>query len=572
MIDNFNFEIKSALKRALVDMGFEKPTEIQAKAIPLILEGVDVIGKSQTGSGKTVAFGVPAVDAVDTSIRKNPQILIVCPTRELAIQAGNEIKKLTKYTHGVKTAVVYGGQPITRQIPVLKQGVSIVIGTPGRILDHLKRKTIKLHEIKMVVLDEADEMLNMGFRDDIEDILNKTPETRQTILFSATMPKAIMEIVDNYQKDPTVVEVKTPAMTVDSVDQYFVNCKRGRKADTLLAVLEEKEIGVSIIFCNTKRMVDELTDTLQDLDVEARGLHGDMRQRERDRVMQDFRRGRAKVLIATDVAARGIDVSNVEAVINYDIPQQTEYYVHRIGRTGRAGRGGLSVTLLQGRRQKVALDDIMRHTKSEIKPLELETIDTDNADLDRKRDKSSHNSRRRKENDRPSFRDRDRDRKRNDEFKKDRDFKDRKDRNESSFDKPRREREDSSYKSRRDRDDKPAFKDRKDRDKSSFKERREGSFKDFISNDRKDRNTSKKSNLENQDVYTMRLSVGKSVGATPKNILGAVAGESGVHSKFIGSISIKDSYALVEIPKNQKDLIVSSVNGAKIAGKKVTAE
>ncbi len=562
MIDNFNFEIKSALKRALVDMGFEKPTEIQAKAIPLILEGVDVIGKSQTGSGKTVAFGVPAVDAVDTSIRKNPQILIICPTRELAIQAGNEIKKLTKYTHGVKTAVVYGGQPISRQIPVLKQGVSIVIGTPGRILDHLKRKTIKLHEIKMVVLDEADEMLNMGFRDDIEDILNKTPNERQTILFSATMPKAIMEIVDNYQKDPTIVEVKSPAMTVDSIDQYFVNCKKGRKADTLLAVLDEKEIGVSIIFCNTKRMVDDLTETLQDLDVEARGLHGDMRQRERDRVMQDFRRGRAKVLIATDVAARGIDVSNVEAVINYDIPQQTEYYVHRIGRTGRAGRGGLSVTLLQGRRQKVALDDIMRHTKSEIKPLELETIETDNADLERKRgDRPSRDSRRR-DNDRPSFRDR----KRNDRDKSKREDRPQRDRDDRGFkDRSFKDRDNKNFKDRDDRD----FKDRSDR---NFKDRKNDSFKDFVSNDKKGKNNSKKSNLEKQDVYTMRLSVGKNVGATPKNILGAVAGESGVHSKFIGSIAIKDNYALVEIPKNQKDLIVSSVNGAKIAGKKVSAE
>ncbi len=571
MIDNFNFEIKSALKRALVDMGFEKPTEIQAKAIPLILEGIDVIGKSQTGSGKTVAFGVPAVDAVDTSMKKNPQILIICPTRELAIQAGNEIKKLTKYTHGIKTAVVYGGQPISRQIPVLKQGVSIVIGTPGRILDHLKRKTIKLSDIKMVVLDEADEMLNMGFRDDIEDILNKTPDERQTILFSATMPKAIMEIVDNYQKNPTVVEVKSPAMTVDSIDQYFINCKKGRKADTLLSLLDEKEIGVSIIFCNTKRMVDELTETLQDMDVKARGLHGDMRQRERDRVMQDFRRGRAKVLIATDVAARGIDVSDVEAVINYDIPQQTEYYVHRIGRTGRAGRGGLSVTLLQGRRQKVALDDIMRHTKSDIKPLELETIETDNADLERKRgDRAPRDSRRRKESDRPSFRDRKRDdgdrkpREEKSSFKDrgDRDFKS-KDRGDRDFKSKDRSDRDFKSKDRSDRDFKS--KDRSDRD---FKSKDRGD-RDFKS---KDRNSAKKSNLENQDVYTMRLSVGKNAGATPKNILGAVAGESGVHSKFIGSISIKDSYALVEIPKNQKDLIVSSVNGAKIAGKKVSAE
>ncbi|MEG1801787.1 MAG: DEAD/DEAH box helicase, partial [Oscillospiraceae bacterium] len=271
-----------------------------------------------------------------------------------------------------KTLAVYGGQPISRQIPLLRQGCQIVIGTPGRIMDHIRRKTLKLHAIKMLVLDEADEMLNMGFREDIETILKEVPSQRQTVLFSATMPKIIMDIVDQYQKSPEMVSVAAKHMTVETIKQYFIDCPKGRKNDVILTLLKQYEIKLSIVFCNTKKMVDELTEYMQSKGIMAKGLHGDMRQRERDMVMQAFRRGNVEMLIATDVAARGIDVDDIEAVFNFDIPTQTEYYVHRIGRTGRAGKTGLSFTLAQGRRQIVMIRDIVRYTKTDIEEIKLE--------------------------------------------------------------------------------------------------------------------------------------------------------------------------------------------------------
>ena len=249
-----NFEILPQIKRALDDMGFESLTEIQQKTIPLILEGKDVIGKSQTGSGKTIAFGVPAVSAVDKELNKKfTQVLVLVPTRELAVQACSEIRKLMKYTHDIKTVAIYGGQMLSKQVPLMRQGSQIVVGTPGRVMDHINRKTLKLQNLKMIVLDEADEMLNMGFREDIETILKSTPNDRQTVLFSATMPKEILDIVNNYQNEPKLIEIAKKQATVETISQYSVECPKGTKLDALTHIMKKENVNLGIVFCNTKK-------------------------------------------------------------------------------------------------------------------------------------------------------------------------------------------------------------------------------------------------------------------------------------------------------------------------------
>lgn len=358
--------LSSEILKAVEEMGFENATDIQAQAIPHILQGRDVLGRSNTGTGKTAAFGLPAIDMVDPSNR-NPQILILSPTRELDIQIATELRKFSKYKEGVKIVPVYGGQPIDRQIQLLKRGCGIIVGTPGRVMDHLRRKTIKLNNIKMVILDEADEMLNMGFKEDIEEILTGLPkEQYQMTLFSATMPDSILEIAQKFQEDPITVEIKSAQRTIDTVEQVYYECGRGKKTAALRILLNSLDPELTMIFCNTKKMVDELVDELNLYDIKAIGLHGDMKQMFRTRVMDQFRTGNYPILIATDVAARGIDVDNIDLVVNYDIPQDNEYYIHRVGRTGRAGRRGKAITLIAGKRQRQFIRDIMKYTKTNI--------------------------------------------------------------------------------------------------------------------------------------------------------------------------------------------------------------
>ncbi|MCR5486117.1 MAG: DEAD/DEAH box helicase [Lachnospiraceae bacterium] len=335
--------------QAVREIGFEVMTPIQAKAIPEMLQGRDLIGQAQTGTGKTASFGIPIIQKIDPELEAL-QALILCPTRELAIQAAEEIRKYAKYIPGIRVLPVYGGQDITKQIRSLKGNVQVVVGTPGRVMDHMRRHTMKLDDIRTIVLDEADEMLDMGFREDIETILKETPEERQTALFSATMPKPILEITKQYQKSDAVF-LKMPAkeLTIPLVKQYYYEVSRQGKVEAVSRLLDKYNPERSLIFCNTKRMVDELAEALIGRGYFAEALHGDLAQMQRDRVMQSFRQGQTEILIATDVAARGIDVDNVEAVLNYDIPQDVEYYVHRIGRTGRAGKKGRAFTLVVGR-------------------------------------------------------------------------------------------------------------------------------------------------------------------------------------------------------------------------------
>ncbi len=363
-----NFEelcLDPRIFRAVTEMGFEQASPIQAKAIPVALEGRDMIGQAQTGTGKTAAFGIPMLQRVNPKSKKL-QAMVLCPTRELAIQCAGEVRKLGKFMHGIKVLPIYGGQDINKQIRSLKGGVQIIIGTPGRVIDHMRRHTLKMEEVGTIVLDEADEMLNMGFREDIETVLEKLPEERQTLLFSATMPKPIMEIAQRYLVNPEIVKVVKKELTVPKIDQFYYEVNPRKKNEVLSRLLDMYDPELSLIFCNTKRKVDELVEDLKGRGYFAEGLHGDMKQSQRDRVMNGFRNGRTDILVATDVAARGIDVDDVEAVFNYDVPQDDEYYVHRIGRTGRAGRSGTAFTLVVGR-EVYKLKDIQRYCKTKIK-------------------------------------------------------------------------------------------------------------------------------------------------------------------------------------------------------------
>ena len=352
--------------RAVEDMGFSEATEIQSKAIPVMLEGKDLVGKSNTGTGKTAAFGIPAAVSVTRGGKNGVEVLILCPTRELAMQACKEIEKFSAYMPWVKPCAVYGGAAMDKQISELRRGANIVVGTPGRVMDHIGRKTLKLENLRTIVLDEADEMLNMGFREDIETILSFVPEERQTVLFSATMPPPIMAITKEYQNDPVVIKVESKARTVDTIEQKYFEVPMGRKTDALKLLLIAYEPKLSMVFCNTKKMVDELTEALVSKGFKAAGLHGDMKQASRTQVLSAFKSGSINVLIATDVAARGIDVEGVDCVFNYDLPQDNEYYIHRIGRTGRAGKSGAAYTIISGRKQFYELKNIASFIKADI--------------------------------------------------------------------------------------------------------------------------------------------------------------------------------------------------------------
>ena len=337
--------IDERILRAVTEMGFEYMSPIQAAAIPVMMKGVDLIGQAQTGTGKTAAFGIPTLQSVDPDNR-HLQAIILCPTRELAMQAADDLRSFSKYMHGIKVLAVYGGQDISRQIRALSAGVQIVVGTPGRVMDHMRRHTMKMKDVRILVLDEADEMLDMGFRDDIETILEGMPEVRQTALFSATMPEPILQITKKYQHDAEYIRMTPKEITVKAIEQSYYVVPQVYKEEALTRLIEYNQPKRSLIFCNTKRKVDELTSNLKKKGYRVEGLHGDLSQYQRDTVMNLFRFGQADFLIATDVAARGIDVSGVTAVFNYDIPEDIEYYVHRIGRTGRAGKSGQSFTLV----------------------------------------------------------------------------------------------------------------------------------------------------------------------------------------------------------------------------------
>lgn len=364
-------ELSPEILRAIEEVGYTSMTPIQQKIIPVVLSGRDVIGQSSTGTGKTAAFAIPAVQLAEPTEEGRTQILVLAPTRELAVQITDEIRKFAKYKEGVKTVPIYGGQTIMIQIRGLKKA-EIVVGTPGRIIDHIKRGTLKLDDIKMVVLDEADEMLDMGFYDDIKYILHCCPEKRQTLLFSATMPTQILRLTQRFQKDPEHIKGDDGQTAFELITQYYVEVPQSKKANSVMLLMEKLNIKRALIFCNTKHMVDVLTEHLTEKGLAAVALHGDMKQSFRSHVMKAFKEGDVNILIATDVAARGIDATGVEAIINYDIPQDVEYYVHRIGRTGRAGNFGAAYTIIANRGEFFNLCDIEDKTGAHMLPFELE--------------------------------------------------------------------------------------------------------------------------------------------------------------------------------------------------------
>ena len=366
--------ISAPILNAISDMGFEASTKIQAAAIPTIMSGRDVAGQAQTGTGKTAAFAIPVLERINPE-EKSVQAIVMCPTRELAVQVTGEFIKLASYMDGVKITPVYGGQPISRQIKQIKSGTQIVVGTPGRMIDHLKRGTLQLSDLKMVILDEADEMLNMGFRDDIETILGFSSEDapKQTIMFSATMSKDIKRIMNRFFTDPEMIKVEGKAPAADSIEQYIVEARDSMRTEGICRILDINDYKLALIFCNTKRKCDSLVGEMQARGYSSDALHGDMSQNIRDKVMDKFRTGKIEVLIATDVAARGLDVDDVDVVFNYDIPQDPEYYVHRIGRTGRAGRDGVAYTFSSGRKNK-NLRYIQKNLKIDLKTIPLPSI------------------------------------------------------------------------------------------------------------------------------------------------------------------------------------------------------
>jgi ATP-dependent RNA helicase DeaD len=363
--------ISQDLLEAVEEMGFREPTPIQEQAIPHVQEGRDVIGQAQTGTGKTAAFGIPMIERIEVDGTRGPQGLVVAPTRELAVQVAEELNAIGKYKK-IHATAVYGGEPIERQIKALKKRPQIISATPGRLLDHIKRRTILLEDVRMVVLDEADEMLNMGFIDDIKAILSEVPENRQTLLFSATMPDAIRRLADKFMKNPVEIKIKAKTLTVDRIDQQFIEIKEKQKLDVFTRLLDIQHPERAIVFGRTKRRVDELTTALRKLGYKARGLHGDLTQSRRDQVMDDFKAHRVTILVATDVAARGLDIENVTHVYNFDMPQDPESYVHRIGRTGRAGKRGEAITFVTTP-EKYHLYQIEKSIKRKIERMDIPT-------------------------------------------------------------------------------------------------------------------------------------------------------------------------------------------------------
>ncbi len=546
ILDNLTFdelELDPRLMRAIEEMGFVEASAIQSQAIPFALAGLDLVGQAQTGTGKTAAYALPMLQRMDPDVRA-VQGLILCPTRELAIQVSEEIHKLAKYIHGIRALAIYGGQDISRQIKALKGGVNIIIGTPGRIMDHMRRKTLRFDQLKMITLDEADEMLNMGFREDIETILKETPETRQTLLFSATMPRPIMEIARTYQNDAKIIKIAKKELTVNNIKQVYYRIRPHDRVEALCRLLDVEQPNLSVVFTNTKRGADELVESLTDRGYAAEALHGDLKQIQRDRVMSAFRKGITSILVATDVAARGIDVDDVEAVFNYELPQDDEYYVHRIGRTGRAGRTGKAFSFVSSRdygRLKcierychITIEAGTIPTVKEVRKMRFDkvfkealyTMENCNIDslverLTSKCDEQEIDplkvaaSLMRMELGEEKI-------------------------SEIVAEKPGRERD-----SRGGRNDR---------------------------GNRNGRNGERRGNRERKDYDRLFINIGTLARIKPGDILGAIAGEVNIPGKKIGAIDMYDKYSFVEVPKDLTKKVIMIMNKAKIKGKNVHFE
>lgn len=516
--------LSEEIQKAVRYMGFEEASPIQAKAIPAMISGIDLIGQAQTGTGKTAAFGIPILEKVDPKLKKL-QAIVLCPTRELAIQVADEIRNLSRYMHGIKVLPIYGGQDIVKQIRSLKSGTQIVIGTPGRVMDHMRRKTMKLDFVHTVVLDEADEMLNMGFREDIEFVLSGVPEERQTVLFSATMPKPIMEITKKFQNNAKVIKVTKKELTVPNIEQYYYDVKPKKKEEVLSRLLDIYSPRLSVVFCNTKKQVDLLVNALLGRGYFAAGLHGDMKQEQRDRVMQGFRTGKTEILVATDVAARGIDVDEVEAVFNYDLPQDDEYYVHRIGRTGRAGREGRAFSFVSGK-EVYKLKEIQRYCKTKIYAQKVPSLnDVANTKM------------------------------------------------ENILDDVERviEQEDLDMMIN-------AIEERVNNSEFTAMDMAAAFLKICCGMTEDNKNTEENdwefgdTGAGENGMVRLFINIGKKQRVRPGDILGAIAGESGMDGKLIGTIDMYDKYTFVEVPREYAREVLNAMKNVKIKGKTVAVE
>jgi len=517
-------QLSEEIKKAVKTMGFEEASPIQSQAIPLLMEGKDIIGQAQTGTGKTAAFGIPILEKVNTD-DKSVQALILCPTRELSIQVSQEISKLGKFKKGLNILPVYGGQPIDRQIKALKKGVQIVVGTPGRVIDHINRRTLKLGGLSMMILDEADEMFDMGFRDDIELVINKIPEERQTIFFSATMPPEIRRFAERYQTNPEFIKVVHKEMTVPRVEQAYFELKQHMKTEILSRLIDINNPKLTIVFCNTKRKVDELAGELQSRGYSVDALHGDLKQNQRDNVMGKFRKGTIDILVATDVAARGLDVDDVDMVINYDIPQDEEYYVHRIGRTARAGRDGAAFSFVSGR-EIYKLKDIQKYTKTKIERRDLPTL---------KDIKEQHTD---------TILGKIREAIESEDLAK-----------HSSMIDTLLQEEYNSF------DIASALLKMYLEENKLMENHQELDMVD----------TGKKLKSKGTSAR-VHVNVGKQQGISPRHLLSAIFQETGLSKKLIGNIDVYDKFTFMEIEGNYADVVMNGLNGKKIKGHKVKIE
>ena len=539
------------LLKSVEDMGFEEPSPIQVLTIPPLLSGRDVVGQAQTGTGKTAAFAIPILERVDPR-NKFPQALVLCPTRELAIQVAEEVGKLAARKRGLFALPVYGGQPIERQFRALAKGAQIIVGTPGRIMDHMERGTLRLDAVFMAVLDEADEMLDMGFRDDIEAILEKTPQGCQRIFFSATMPPAIMELAKRFLTEPEILKITQKMLTVPTIEQVYYEVRPHQKMDALCRVLDSQGFRKALVFCSTKRGVDEVTAHLQTRGYQSDGLHGNLAQVQRDRVMGRFRTGGIEILVATDVAARGIDVDDVDAVINYDMPNDVENYVHRIGRTGRAGRAGNAFTFVCAR-EHYKLRDIIRYTKARIVQSQLPTLrDVTNIRttrlLDEVRAAIEAGSLERYTALVEQFLD---------------------DENTSmdmaaALLKLLMQREFGTQEQQQD----TLIQEQ------SWRERHSDKVAERVYG-RQSRAPGKRvqgGKAGRTAMVRLFFNVGSKMQVAPRDLVGAIAGESGIPGRSIGAIEIHERFCFVEVPGHLADDVITVMNGSQIRGFRVAVE
>jgi ATP-dependent RNA helicase DeaD len=540
----------------LSELGFENGTPIQSQAIPTLLQGSDLIGLAQTGSGKTLAFGIPALEfAYDTE--RKPLALILCPTRELAHQVNNVIKNFATKVDGLYSTVLVGGESMSGQIRDLQRGVQIVVGTPGRVIDHLERGTFKAGSIGFLVLDEADEMLNMGFQEDIEKIMTYIPAERQTALFSATMPKEIRTLCKKYLQEPVTIEIAKNEKTAPKISQYYFQLKSDQKTEALCRLVEFHDLKRSMVFCNTKAMVDTLVNSLQAKGFPAEGLHGDMAQASRTSVMNRFRSGILHLLVATDVAARGIDVDDVEAVFNFDVPQDLDFYVHRIGRTARAGRQGSSFTFVSSRDVR-QLRDIERATKDTIQKANVPAL----TEIQAKR------KQRFVEKVKASilegglepfydmthqlvF----------DGFEE-RDVISALIKMQLSFREGEKDTLEEPNYGERDRD-RGGYGDRNGRGRGDRDWKSKGASKGFEKSFRGE---------EEHNYVRLFVNIGDKARIAPRDIVGAFTGEANIRKHHIGKVDIYEKHTFVEIADSQLEKVMRAMNNNTIKGKKISLE